>query len=216
MKVKYPRTAHLPWSPGATHDDIKQANFDHFKGKTVVVTEKMDGENTTIYSDYSHARSIDSRFHPSRTWVKALQAKIGYKIPQGYRICGENLFAQHSISYQELASYFMAFSLWNNKNECLSWDESKIFFSKLELVHPTELYIGPWCEQTIKNITLDTRTQEGYVVRTIEGFHYDSFNQHVAKFVRSNHVTTDKHWMNAPLIANKLASHVKDNNNEKN
>lgn len=74
MRTKYPRTAHLPWSPGATSDDIYQGNLSPFAGKQVVVTEKMDGENTTLYRDFVHARSIDSRFHPSRTWVKALQA----------------------------------------------------------------------------------------------------------------------------------------------
>ena len=66
MRVKYPRTAHLPWSPGATADDIYQGKLSSFEGKYVVVTEKMDGENTTLYRDYMHARSVDSRFHPSR------------------------------------------------------------------------------------------------------------------------------------------------------
>ncbi|MEI8604633.1 RNA ligase family protein [Pseudoalteromonas sp. B160] len=48
MRVKYPRTPHLPWSPGATEDDIHQGNLSCFANKQVVVTEKMDGENTTF------------------------------------------------------------------------------------------------------------------------------------------------------------------------
>ncbi len=120
MRIKYPRTPHLPWSLGATNDDVKQRDLSHFVGKQVVVTEKMDGENTTLYNDYIHARSIDSRFHPSRAWVKALQVQVGYKIPIRWRICGENLYARHSISYNNLPSYFMAFSVWNELNQCLS------------------------------------------------------------------------------------------------
>jgi len=50
MRVKYPRTPHLPWSPGASSDDVRHLNIDHFKNKQVVVTEKMDGENTSLYT----------------------------------------------------------------------------------------------------------------------------------------------------------------------
>ncbi len=210
MRVKYPRTPHLPWSPGASSDDIYQGNLDGFKGRFVVVTEKMDGENTTLYQDFVHARSIDSRFHPSRTWVRALQAEIGYQIPKGWRICGENLYARHSIAYEELSSYFMAFSVWNDNNECLSWQESKHFFEQLGLVPPKELYTGLWCEETIKNLALDTKTQEGYVVRIADGFHFRDFTQYVAKWVRNDHVVTDKHWMHQEVIPNQLSQQRKD------
>lgn len=50
-RYKYPRTPHLPWSPGATKDDVRCINTEIFTGKRVVITEKMDGENTTLYSD---------------------------------------------------------------------------------------------------------------------------------------------------------------------
>ena len=35
---------------------------------------------------------------------------------------------------------------------------------------------------------------EGFVVRDIESFPIDEFSKHVAKYVRANHVQTDKHW----------------------
>ena len=169
----------------------------------------MDGENTTIYPDFVHARSIDSPFHPSRTWVKALQAEVGYKIPEGWRICGENLYARHSIAYETLTSFFMAFSAWNEKNECLSWDDSKRLFEQLGLATPTELYVGMWCKNTIKSIVLNTNSQEGYVVRIADSYHYTDFTKSVAKWVRNNHVITDKHWMHADVIPNGLLSEKK-------
>ena len=48
--MKYPRTYHLPWSPGTTADDKKLSGdwFDMYKGKEIVITEKLDGENTAI------------------------------------------------------------------------------------------------------------------------------------------------------------------------
>lgn len=69
-RFKYPRTPHLPWSAGKTDDDIVLLSTEHFEGKKVVVTEKLDGENTTMYTDYLHARSTINRPHISRGWVK--------------------------------------------------------------------------------------------------------------------------------------------------
>src|SRR5690606_15864545 len=109
MRRPYPRTPHLPWSPGASPDDVRAGDLSGLLGREVVVTEKLDGENTTLYADGSHARSLDSGHHPSRTWVKALQGRIGRLIPPGWRVCGENLYARHSIAYPSLAGYFYGF-----------------------------------------------------------------------------------------------------------
>jgi hypothetical protein len=37
-------------------------------------------------------------------------------------------------------------------------------------------------------------TPEGFVVRTLEGFSYERFDSHVAKFVRRGHIQTDETW----------------------
>jgi hypothetical protein len=44
---KYPRTPHLSFSPGVTEDDLKLDRQHIFANCQVVVTEKLDGENTT-------------------------------------------------------------------------------------------------------------------------------------------------------------------------
>lgn len=107
--VKYPRTYHLPWSCSISNDDRILHDLSCFQNRRVIVTEKMDGENTTMYRDHIHARSVDSRNHPSRNWVKNLWGRLSHDIPSGWRICGENLFATHSISYSNLQSYFLDF-----------------------------------------------------------------------------------------------------------
>lgn len=193
--IKYPRTFHLPWSEGCTSDDKKLDNINNFAGKDVVVTEKMDGENTTIYKDYCHARSIDSKSHWTRSWVKALQSEIGWEIPDGWRICGENLYGEHSIKYDSLSSFFNVFSIWNEKNECLSWEDTSDLSSLLKLDLVPVLYRGIFNEDLIKGISLDENKQEGYVVRLDESFDYSDFSKSVAKYVRKNHVQTDVHWM---------------------
>lgn len=89
----------MPFSRGVTSDD-KMLSYDKlyelYSGKQVLVTEKLDGECTTLYKDYSHARSLDSNHHPSRDWVKRFHSEIAHNIPEGWRVCGENVFAKHN------------------------------------------------------------------------------------------------------------------------
>lgn len=202
---KYSRTPHLPWSPGITNDDQIIQSIDFFIGKKVVITEKMDGENTSMYRDYIHARSIESSSHPSRDWVKNFWNSLRYDIPEEMRICGENMFAEHSIHYSNLKSYFLGFSIWTNEI-CLSWKETKELFSILNIESVPIIYEGIYDQHIIDNLTstMDFTKHEGYVIRLEDSFLYDDFNISVAKFVRSNHVTTDKHWSSKKIIPNDL------------
>ncbi len=205
-RFKYPRTPHLPWSFGNTDDDIILLNTRHFEDKEVVITEKMDGENTTMYMNYIHARSINNRSHVSREWVKKLHASISYLIPSGWRICGENVYARHSIAYNHLESYFYLFSIWNDQNVCLDWAQTIEWAELLGLKTPKKFYQGLWNEKLISQMPIDTTHCEGYVVRTTESFSYNQFNRHVAKWVRKEHVMPDEeHWMNKEVIPNLLA-----------
>jgi hypothetical protein len=201
---KYPRTPHLPWSPGADEDDVILEAADAFHGEEVVVTEKLDGENTTMYRDHIHARSIDSRHHPSRDWVKRLHGQIAHQIPSGWRLCGENVYARHSIAYEDLESYFYLFSVWTADNVCLGWDETLEWAELLGLYTPPQLYRGPWDAESVRAIEIDVDRQEGYVARTVAAFGYDDFQDHVAKWVRKDHVQTDDHWMFAEIVPNEL------------
>ncbi len=203
MRTHYPRTPHLPWSPGASADDVRATDLTSLTGLEVVVTEKLDGENTTLYSDGLHARSLDSAHHPSRTWVKALHGRIAHSIPHDWRICGENLFARHSVPYDDLLGYFYAFSVWAD-DDCLDWDETVAFAHHRGLPTPTVLWRGVFSERALRGLRLDLGRQEGYVVRTVAGFRRDEFGRHVAKWVRPAHVRTTRHWMHAPVTPNGL------------
>lgn len=159
----------------------------------VVVTEKMDGENCTMHKGGIYARSIDSDSGVLRQRVKTLWSVMGYDIPDGWRICGENLQWQHSIRYENLISPFYVFSIWNEKDECLSWDETIDYCQLLNLPTVPVLFRGSFNEDVIRNIAIK-EGMEGYVVRNSLSFHYDAFSKNLAKFVRANHVQTDQHW----------------------
>lgn len=205
--VKYPRTHHLPWSPGLTDDDRMLRSTEHFEGRRVIVTAKMDGENTSMYRDHIHARSIDSKGGEDRAWVKNFWSAISYEIPEGWRICGENLWAEHSIHYNDLESYFYGFSVWNERNVCLSWDDTLEYFELLGITNVPLLYDGIWDEKIIRALEKDLvwERDEGYIVRVADAFPYSQFRNSLAKFVRKGHVQTAKHWRQGrAFIPNEL------------
>ncbi|MEU1514504.1 RNA ligase family protein [Streptomyces sp. NPDC005811] len=204
MRTAYPRTPHLPWSPGVSADDVRAAGLEGFAGREVVVTEKLDGENTTLYADGLHARSVDSAHHPSRAWVKALQGRVAVRIPAGWRVCGENMYARHSLPYDTLDGYFYGFSVWDDRDRCLGWDETVRFLRGLGVPVPPVLWRGVFDERALRRLRVETGRQEGFVVRTVEGFARAEFAGRIAKWVRSGHVTTDTHWMHTAVTANGL------------
>ena len=183
------------------NDDTLIESLDDFLGERVIVTEKMDGENTSMYRDYIHARSVDGRHHPSRNWVKALHGEIKHSILPGWRICGENLYAKHSIAYEDLPSYFMVFSIWDDENGCWDWDYTKRYCAVRNLITVPVLYDGIWDEDTIRSCYRPG--MEGYVVRRADGFEFDDFRSRVAKYVRAGHVQTSEHWMHQAIVPNQ-------------
>lgn len=220
--VKYPRTPHLPWSPGRSGDSSDRVlpNVKHFVGSRLLVTEKMDGENVTLYRDGFHARSLDSRHHPSRDWLARFWAQhIRNVLPENMRVCAEYLYAKHSIEYRNLPSYLLAHSVWEG-SKCLNWDETLDWLRLIEMqpvplmgvIHNKdnrEDMIEKGCNGLLtyyKTVILKGKEPEGYVVRLYSDFQYDDFFMSVAKYVRKDHILTDRHWMHGPIEKNRVAA----------
>lgn len=205
MPQKYGRTYHLPLSPGATSDDKVMSDTSALTSGPIVVTEKMDGENTTIHCNGTHARSPDSRYHPSRDWLKAFAAGLSHQLGPNERIIGENLFARHSVAYDALPSYFLGFA-WIKDGVIQSWPDTIGRFHALGITPVPTLYEGPYEAGLFDRIAtcLNTDQQEGFVVRTVAAFAETDMPRLMGKYVRKDHVQTDTHWMQAELVPNGL------------
>lgn len=230
QRTKYPRTMNLPWSGSESSDDVWWKDTSLFEGQEVVITEKLDGEGTTIYCDgYTHARSVDSSRHASRSLIKSMAGGISHRIPSGYRLCGENLFAWHSILYTELSNYFFVFGIYDYNDCVLSWRATEELCESLGLHTVPVIWRGIWDEEHVKSLwegvgafpTFASKVNpadhlpvypedfnpcdaEGYVVRRTCWFEHDNFKNCCAKYVRPKHVTTDSNWMNRQVIRNLL------------
>lgn len=214
QSVKYGRTYHYPFSPGTTSDD--RINFDYWSDlqqiKTVVHTEKLDGENNCLSKwgvfARSHAAPTTSPWTATlREFWQLVKNDLGE-----LEIFLENLYAVHSIRYQQLEHHFYVFAV-REAGRWLSWEEVKFYAALLEL--PTVPVIGIEStlanrllfEEKLLNITatagafdpIDTATEqpctlEGIVSRNAAAFDSAAFAHNVFKWVRKGHVKTNEHW----------------------
>lgn len=206
--MKYPRTYHLPWSPGTTSDDKKLSGdwFDMYKDKEIVITEKLDGENTAITHFDCFARSHTS---PTRSpWSRNLWDNNGIlwqvkdKIAENEIVFGENLYGEHSITYDKLTAYWHIFAV-NDGKVWYSWDDVCTVADILKQPHVPELWRGYLKSEEHLLELINTLVhqesfygpqREGIVMRIADEFPIEDFSKCVCKWVRPNHVQTDEHW----------------------
>jgi hypothetical protein len=211
---KYGRTYHYPFSPGTTSDD--RINYDYWSDlqqiKTVVHTEKLDGENNCLSRWGVFARS-----HAAPTtspWTATLREfwqRVKHDLGD-LEIFLENLYAVHSIRYQQLEQHFYVFAV-REHDRWLSWEEVQFYAAMLDLPTVPQIAIESTpghqvlFEQKIMDMVgtagafdpVDTVTGkpctlEGIVSRNAAAFHRDAFAHNVFKWVRKGHVKTDEHW----------------------
>jgi hypothetical protein len=208
-KTKYPKSWHIFYSEKLSSDDKQHHDDNHFHGKNVIVSIKMDGENTTIYNKTSHARSMDSQIDSEdRRWIEALRkSKIEGNIPDSLRICGENMFYKHTCKYEDLDSMFYVFSIWDG-SKCLSWEETKIWCDLLGLVTVPIIYEGLYNKDIIisrfKEYIANNKDVEGFVIRNEEEFEIEDFSTSLSKYVRRTFVIPSQHWRYSVKTLNQL------------
>jgi len=100
------------------------------------------------------------------------------------------------------------FSVWEG-DTCLSWDDTVLICNELNLKTVPILYKGPFVEDNLeKKFFSGTSSfgggQEGFVVRLARAFNRAEFSKALAKWVRPNHVQTETHWTQQPIVPNKL------------
>lgn len=202
--MKYPRTYHLPYSPGTTSDDriAPEIDVQNIIGKKIVITEKLDGSNSCITKGGVYARSHGT--YSNNPWDRVIW-EIHNRIKDDindYYIFGENMYGIHSIEYNDLESYFYIFGVREDKT-WLSFKEVKEIGYLLDLPIVPVLFEGVFnsqeelqskVEELVNQTSILGGKREGIVVRQYDSFENKDFHKSFFKWVRKDHVKTDQHW----------------------
>lgn len=203
---KYPRTLHWPTSPGVQSDDKIHRNIDRLIGVEVTITEKMDGSNVTLCDGEVYARS--TMVPSAHAWHGMVRKHHAWKtndLGPDYKICGEDMYAIHSIEYDGFreSETFRVFNILY-KDTWLSFDDRAAICQQLGMVmapvyHNKAVFksqkeLDKWLVENLKRGSRLGPVAEGFVVQVADAFHKDEFRMNVAKYVRAGHVQTDQHW----------------------
>jgi RNA ligase/Putative transposase len=173
---------------------------------------KLDGENNCL-----NRHGVFARSHATPTespWTSQIrqQWQLIKNDLGDLEIFGENLYAIHSIEYQDINAHYYVFGIRENER-WLPWEETKFYTKLLDLQTVPEIKsvknLGSQSdfEKEIMGIvsqssafgSIDILTQkpctmEGIVSRNSEEYLVEDFAKNVFKYVRKGHVKTDEHW----------------------
>lgn len=211
---KYGRTYHYPFSPGTTSDDrINQHYWQDIRLiPSLIHTEKLDGENNCL-----NRYGVFARSHAAPTvsaWTRQIRQRwqlIKHDLGD-IELFGENLYATHSIEYRGLQQDFYLFAV-RCKDMWLSWQEVQFYAALFDFACVPEVIqdVPRQTEQEYRSAILEQVggtgwfaphdahtglpcTMEGIVTRNAAEFPVEQFSHNVFKYVRKNHVKTDRHW----------------------
>jgi hypothetical protein len=196
-------------------------------GVPIVLTEKMDGSNTSLESGGCFARThAGAPTHASFNPLKAIHASLKWQLQEGVQYFGEWCYAKHSIEYSELPSYFLLFGIRMLEGTLIPdldikmdhsiwfrWDKVEKMAKELGLNTVPVLFEGQvssekelqeLVESFMKQPSLCGGIREGVVARAARSFTDEEFSTCVMKCVRANHVQTSEHWKDQEIVKNKL------------
>ena len=197
QKIKFPRTPHLPFSGSIGSDDLRIKDLSQFYGKDIIITEKMDGENISIYKDGWHARSLGSKHKDYHSYLQnKILPQIQAKLESNLRLVGEYLYKRHTIPYDDLEGFFELFAAVYARDkgfEVQPWTFVQFCSGVLDIPTVPELiYIKKFSQKDEKVLydlvnSFERNGLEGFVIRNAARFPLEKWSENVAKYVRKGY-----------------------------
>jgi RNA ligase. len=231
---KFARTFHLPLEPNASRDDLiaPLSSLSILKDHTLVVEEKVDGANVgiTIHEGQPVIRNRNyilnkgygrkdtpakKQYAPLWNWFYsntykflALEKLLGFT-PSVY---GEWLYARHTIEYDRLPDYFIAYDIYcPDEQKWLAPSRYRAALEEAGFSVVPKVAWGPVSQDELK-LMRDERSEfsstsqcEGLYLKTATDLYGLEYCATRLKMVR-NAFITDDHWNNKSLVTNKLTN----------
>lgn len=156
MFVKYPKTYRILVPQISTRGKhyLSDADTKKLLQGNIILSEKVDGANTAIirHRDYFKLQKRGSlvdtsehyQFNNFKAWSQINYDKL-MQIPRDTILYGELMFCKHTILYNMLPDYFLAFAWWDRK--------TKMFAHHLEMEELCDkigISTVPFIEQTTR------------------------------------------------------------------
>lgn len=221
---KFPSTSHLTALSGVDVRGDKVLTGQQrkaFLAHEILVEEKVDGANLGISFDSDANIRVQNRGAylelPGRgQWKKladwlALRTDALFEcLVDRYILFGEWCFAMHSIFYDSLPDWFLAFDVYDRESARFLGSASRDeLLAHMSVANVPRLGYGRYClaelEQLLSQSQLTDGSAEGLYLRVEQG----GWLKERAKLVRPEFVQTMmQHWSRAEIKPNRLRSVV--------
>lgn len=219
---KFPQTPHLMWmGPGKPREDklLQSDEAADFLSAEVVVEEKVDGANLGISLGPSHrlrAQSRGSYLVPGKShaqwdllwpWLAGRRDRLEDGLQGGLILFGEWCFARHTVPYDALPDWFLAFDIFEtHSGRFWSVDRRNRWLQSLGIPPVPEL--GRGCFQRAQVLSLLGTSRlgevpmEGIYLRRDAGEYLQSRAKVVSLAFKQQ---IEAHWSRRDVIPNRLA-----------
>ncbi|KAH9854431.1 ATP dependent DNA ligase [Lenzites betulinus] len=228
--LKFPRTPHLLDLGSATNDDLVATDMPVMRaGDSALLTEKVDGANmgfslsadrtAILVQNRSHYVNPAShaQFRKLGVWVDRHRADLMRVLDrdplwaQRYVLFGEWLAATHSIPYNRLPDWFLAFDLYDRSTG--RWAARRTLERLLE---GTAIRLVPVVREggmpSADELRQIVRGPSLYYDGPVEGVYVkvERAGEVVSrgKVVRADFIAGNEHWSRGPLQTNQLEADV--------
>jgi len=219
---KFPSTPHLATKQGVDIRDDKvltASECDEFLTHELTVEEKVDGANLGLSFDAEGTIRAQNRgaylqLPGAGQWKKLdewldLHIEVLFEyLSDHYILFGEWCYAQHSIFYDRLPDWFLAFDIYDRKEgRFLASACRDSLLKEMRLSKVPSLGRGRFSYSDIQNFLsqskLTNQPAEGIYLRIDQG----NWLEKRAKLVRPEFIQTlDEHWSHSGIRANRLNS----------
>lgn len=223
--VKFPRTAHAINLGAATRDDkvMSASDLDSWISRklSVIVEEKVDGANLGFHIRASDGRIIaqnrshyisagyHAQFAPLDKWIARHTADLWQVLePDRHILYGEWMHATHSVAYDALPDYFIAYDLYDVWTQTfLPRSQLQTLLAQTKIVHVPLIYEGVLTSRAhLQDLVYGpsaygAAAREGIVIRLCE----EDRLQARAKLVRPDFIAGNERWnRSSKLLTNVI------------
>lgn len=220
MFYKFPSTPYIFFDNTIQKKDknhLMDSEIEDFLNNKITVEEKIDGANLGISFDCNGNLYLQNRgeflyepfcgqWKPLKQWINLHEDELFDVLSDKFILYGEWCYARHSIKYDKLTDWFLAFDLYDKQNnKFLSVRNRNIKLKATTLSLVPELGYGMWKKEELPNLfsvsKMGSYNSEGIYLRLDN----EDWLIKRAKMVRPEfRQQIEEHWSRKLLEQNQL------------